>query len=262
MKNSKNDYALVTIVLVIALFGLIFIWLLISKLMFGVEIKENFDVHPYFVAGVGLFGTVLGGIISGGLTYFGVEISLRFEREKVEKEKIPHKLQAIDSIINLLESNFKHLDMMLEIVEIKELREVNFILKKYDKISLEIKKYASLIGTDIYKENLNLIDKYKIVEKNIILLKFMERYMHTESKYEHKNIEFVILNRYIHDLTIVLKDNEGLKDFYELVKKQVENKTIDEEQMLNGFLLHFFIEEIEKFKRKLEVKGNELIKYL
>ncbi|OMC83349.1 hypothetical protein [Viridibacillus sp. FSL H8-0123] len=91
-------------ILLIGLLVIILVWIVLSERIFE-ENEETMNTT------IGLIGAILGGAISGGLTLFGVRVTIKHQIKKDNLETYPNriqKLRKLEKIINHLSERMKY----------------------------------------------------------------------------------------------------------------------------------------------------------
>lgn len=92
----KKEDIIASLIVLVGILTLLLIWILISQHF----IKEN----DTFLAGIGLLGAILGGIISGGLTLIGVKMTISENNKYDEIKKIPFRFENAEDLKKYLNS--------------------------------------------------------------------------------------------------------------------------------------------------------------
>lgn len=103
---------------------------------------------------IGFIGAILGGLISGGFTFWGVRLTLDYEKNKNELLDLPNKIYNIEILIEKAEK----VKELLRIMNIKHIEEVKVVLG--DRKNLL--NTAISINFEVYKmtkKYINLIDE-------------------------------------------------------------------------------------------------------
>ncbi|GGA31834.1 hypothetical protein [Psychrobacillus lasiicapitis] len=130
-----KEYVKTGFIILIGIFVVLFIWLKLIDLAFT-------DDKDIFLEAIGLIGTVVGGVISGGLTLIGVKLTLDYYTKSEKVDQYPIKIRKIHRLNNRLKNLSNYLMKY-------EVRDVKFIKKEIDYLLDEASEIDSLIFSNI-----------------------------------------------------------------------------------------------------------------
>lgn len=122
----------------------------------------SIDDHTIIAALIGVVGAVIGGVISGGLTLWGVKLTFLENREKEKEKELPKKLENAEQLEQHLISLRTKIKSVSRFSETERMEFKNFILeKKLVDLSINLNEaiYHKIKKIEMTTYNVNELEK-------------------------------------------------------------------------------------------------------